>query len=297
MIMRPTLAILSTIGCHELETPPAAPRPTITEALFLTQPAWDDGKGEVAFYEGWIAGGDGAKKTFSVGSYLVKHAFDPAKQSKAEAGGVPGFKWAMFYEHVSGTEQFKHSYVVNVGQVDFAPLKVSANRFDWCSNQYRELAFLAGGRARVLMRSDDYGNVEETVDVERLTYPAVSVPFLVRATDFTKVKQLDLYVLELDGSTVGAMIEIVGKEVLQVPQYDGDVEAEKILIHYAKPVASILGVETSRETYWRGPDAQRTLLAMEGDGATHGLRLVESVRSAYWQEDIFPKLQRVKTHP
>lgn len=291
------LVVCTLLACNEPKQAPAAraPSPTIAERAYVLQPLWNDGKAEVAFYDGWIEEPDGTRRAFEVGTYLIKHAFDVDRQSKAEEGGVPDFKWALFYELETGSEQLKHSYVINVAQSDLLPLKVSANSFDWCSNQYRELAFLPDGNVHLLARSDDYGNAERTFEGQKLTYAGPQVPLLVRGADFTRSKQLDFGVLSLDGAHVSAMIEIVGQE--RVSTKAGELEGEKILVHYAKPTPSLFGSPTSKEIFWRGTDPARTLLKMQAEDGAYGLELVETVRSAYWQENVFSKLSRVKTHP
>lgn len=291
-----TAAAVASFGCHQARrTTTPEPAPTIADPAYLSQPLWNDGKAEVAFYEGWFEEPDGTRHVFEIGTYLIKHGFDVDRQSKAEAGGVPDFKWAFFFEFEAGSEQFKHSYVINAAQADLRPLKASMNSFDWCSNQYKELAFLPGGGVHLLSRSDDYGNDARTLEVQPLTYAAPQVPLLVRSADFSKSHQLDFAVLTLDGDHVSAMVEVVGKEPVSTPA--GELEGEKILVHYAKSTPSIFGTPTTEEIFWRGTDPARTLLKMQSDAGTHGLKLVETVRSAYWQENVFSKLSRVKARP
>jgi hypothetical protein len=278
--------VLTLAACHQTpQPPPVAETATIADRAWLTQSLWDDGKSEVAFYEGWIGTGD-ARRTFELATQLTKQNFDPAKQTKSETG-VPDFKWTLFYERTEGSEQFKHSYVANFMQASLQPLKVSANRFDWCSNQYRELAFTPGVDVHVLARSDDYGNDERTVPLAPLTYPAVGVPLLIRAVDFSRMKQVDFSVVLMDGTHVGAMVELVGTE--------GD--AEKIIVHYAHAIDSTFGPRAQKEIYWRGLDPARSLLKMESEDGNYGVTSVETIRAAYWQENIFDKLTRVKSHP
>jgi len=49
------------------------------------------------------------------------------------------------------------------------------------------------------------------------------------------------------------------------------------------------------EMYWRGLGADRQLLAIESE--SYRVRLVEHVRSPYWKEDVYKKLEKVKTRP
>ena len=263
--------------------------PTIADRTWATGSWWNDGKSEISFYDGWIESASG-RRTFTLATQLTKHNFDRQKESKSDAG-IPSFKWTMFYETISGSEQFKHSYVANLAQADLQPLKVSANRFDWCSNQYRELSFLENLQVRVLWRSDDYGNSDRTVDFQRLTYPAVAVPFLVRSVDFSRMKQVDFSVILMDGVHVDAMVEVTGTENVN------GTEGERIVVHYAHAIDSTFGTQVDKEVFWRGLDPARTLLKVEALNRSYGLALVESVRSAYWQENVFDRLSHVKAHP
>jgi hypothetical protein len=47
--------------------------------------------------------------------------------------------------------------------------------------------------------------------------------------------------------------------------------------------------------YWRGLGPDRQLLAIESE--SYRVRLVEHVRSPYWKEDVYKKLEKVKTRP
>jgi hypothetical protein len=261
--------VLTLASCQQTPPPSITETATITDRAWLTQPLWNDGKSEVSFYEGWILEGE-TRRTFQLATQLTKQSFDPIEQTKSETG-IPDFKWTLFYEHAAGSEQFKHSYVANLMQATLQSLKVSANRFDWCSNQYRELAFLPNFEIRVLARSDDYGNTDRIVPFEPLTYPAVAVPLLVRAIDFSRMKQVDFGVMLMDGTHVDAMVELVGTEQ----------DSEKLVVHYAHAIESTFGPRAQKEIYWRGVDPARTLLRMESENGNYGVTFVETIRAAY----------------
>ena len=142
---------------------------TVTDRAYLRDEMWNDGRAEVAFYRverDFDQYGRPNPQQFLMGTYLVKHDYDRALQSKARAGAgerVSAFKWAAFYEFESDNSyQYKRNYVVNAVQSSLAPLKQSYTSFDWCSNQYRELAFRSDGAVDAWMRSDDYGNSTQT---------------------------------------------------------------------------------------------------------------------------------------
>ncbi len=279
----------------------AAPREGTADRSFLTSRLWDDGKAEVAFYQverDVNQYGEAKPQKFLMGTYLVKHDFDRLTQSKAGPDAkdkVSSFKWSAFYEFESDNSyQFKQAWVVNAAQGDLAPLKASFTSFDWCSNQYRELLFRPDGKAEFLMRSDDYGNHEETFDAPSGAYPVALVPLLVRSLDFTDAPSRSFSLLLEDGSTVRVTARLEGRESLRLPE--GKEEAERVRLSYDGDYRSILSRKGEREeTYFRGLGAERALLALES--ASYRMRVVEIVRSPYWEENVFPRLKHVKTRP
>ena len=107
-----------------------------------------------------------------------------------------------------------------------------------------------------------------------IQYPAIAMPLVARAVDFTKMKQIDFWVILADGVHVEAMIEKVGEERVTTPA--GELDTEKLIVHYAHAIPSTFGPRTDRETYWRAKDQARTLLKMEGAG--YGLTLEKVAR-------------------
>ena len=199
------VATLFLLRCRS--DPPAStatPGPTVAEAPFTHLPLWNDGKAEVAFYRARVE-----EQEVDVGTYFLKQDFDPARESKANERGVSAFKWAVFFEIIRGTEQFKHSIVVNATQTDLRPLKVSSNSFDWCSNQYQELSILTDGTIKRLMRSDDYGNDARTTKYRAKSYPVAQIPLLVRAMDFRSTKEHDFLAIRMNGTYVDAKAKLI----------------------------------------------------------------------------------------
>ncbi len=274
---------------------------TSIDGAFLTSDHWNDGRAEIAFYQverELDQYGRSRHQSFLMGTYLVKHDFDRVLGSKAREGSVgtvPAFKWAAFYEFESDNSyQYKRSYVVNAAQADLAPLKSSFVSFDWCSNQYRELAFPAPDRAEFLMRSDDYGNREARFEAPENAYPVTLVPLLVRALDFSDGDETAFSVLLEDGTTVPVTAERIGPEDVELA--DGSHPAERIELVYDGEFRSIVSRRGARkETYWRGTGSDRRLLAFESE--SYRVELVELVRSPYWKENVYERLRRVKTRP
>ena len=276
----------------------AATRPA-TDRAYLTQSVWDDGAAEVAFYRVERTRdqyGREQEQSFLAGTYLVKQRFDRAAMTKATDGsGVSAFKYALFYEFESGSYQYKRNWVTNVRQRDVQPLKQSFTSFDWCSNLYREMAFPADGPVQLLKRSDDYGNQETAVETTGVAYPPHAVPLLVRALDGSDGAQ-SFTILTPDGETVSATATPDGTESVETPA--GTREATRITVTYAQPVPSPLGEESDRrETYWRGTGAERLLLKVEAESGRYRMTLEEHLRTPYWRENLWARLQRVEQRP
>lgn len=274
---------------------------TVAADAFLLNDVWNDGQAEIAFYQverELDQYGRPNPQSFLMGTYLVKHDYDRARQSKSRGDvvdPVSSFKWAAFYEFESDNSyQYKRNYVVNATQAELEPLKQSYTSFDWCSNQYRELAFDADGNVDYLMRSDDYGNEQRSFTRPDDAYPITLVPLLVRAFDFTESSEHAFTLLLEDGSTVPVRAELEGRETIELPA--GTRDAERIRLRYDGEYRSYLSRRgAAEETYWRGLGPDRQLLAI--DSEQYRVRLVEHVRSSYWKEDVYDKLRRVTTRP
>jgi len=289
-------------GCATQTAPSYDAAGSVTDGAFLTAPLWNDGQAEVAFYEverTHRQEGQDVPQRFLAGTYLVKHAFDRAAMSKAGPDApqsLSAFKYALFYEFESGSYQYKHNYVINAAQADLTPLKASFTSFDWCSNVYSELAFHARGTVDALMRSDDYGNRTGTFAYRPQAYPIHLLPLLVRSLDFSGTQDLTFFVVEDDGAYVRVQAHRDGLVSIELPF--GGTKAERIVLTYDVPVRSLISRETdSVETYWRGTGPARQLLRIEGASGRYRMSLVEELRTAYWREDLWPRLARVSQRP
>jgi hypothetical protein len=301
------VALIVLVGC----TPSTDDRGAVqtnpaTDAAYLTSPLWNDGQAEMAFYRvrrSQSPYGEREDQVFLLGSYLVKHDYDPRAEAKAASGAaetVSAFKYALFYEFESGSYEYKRSYVVNARQADLRPLKHSFNSFDWCSNLYEELAFDRDGRVEYLKRSDDYGNHSASFDYVGGTYPPALVPLLVRSMDFRDDsgagKVVRFGVLLESGEVVTASAERFGVEPIETEA--GRYEAERIEVTYDGELPSPFAEEADRrETYWRGTGADRLLVALEATTGRYRVELIEAVRSPYWEENVYDELVRVQSRP
>ena len=300
--MHPRTSIHASTVLFMLLAATAAQADGLVDDAWLTSSYWDDGAAEIAFYEAERTRdqyGRPKGQSFPVGTYLVKHDFDPRTEAKASgtsSDAVAAFKYAIFYEFESGAYQYKRSYVTNAAQASLAPLKTSLASFDWCSNLYREMAFRADGTVAALMRSDDYGNQETSFARPEGAYPFAQLPLLLRAFDFSSSKRLELRLLLDDGTTVGARAEMAGVERLETPA--GTFETEKITLSYDGNVPSLVGERAEGvEHYWRSTGPGRHLVKLEAAGGRYRLTLVEELRSPYWRENFFPRLKNVTARP
>lgn len=287
-------------GCStESSEQDAEPSP-ITDETYLTAERWNDGQAEVAFYRVERSRdqyGQLNEQEFVAGTYLVKHNFDPEQMTKVTDGsGTPSFKYAFFYELESGSYQYKRNWVVNARQKNLSPLKQSFTSFDWCSNQYRELAFFPDRAIEVRMRSDDYGNRRDSFDPRPHSYPPAQLPLLVRGLDFTGADTLSFSVAVPEGHHVSA--QAIHRDTAVVETEAGLHETERIELQYQTAVPSLIGEEsTLTETYWRRTGPGRLLVRLEAEGGQYQMELVEHRRTAYWEENIWPELERIEERP
>lgn len=295
------LGALVVYGCVTRPSVFGGTRAPIADTAYLTADLWNDGQAEVAFYRVERTRdqyGRANRQQFLVGTYLVKHLFSPVQMTKMTDGtGTSSFKYALFYELESGSYQYKRNWVVNARQQDLRPFKQSFSSFDWCSNQYRELAFPPDGRIEFRMRSDDYGNRRASFAPEANSYPPAELPLLIRGLDFSTTDTLSFSVV------VGADTEHVPAEAVHVGADSVQTEAgrraaERIRVTYDEPVPSLVGEESdTAETYWRGVGPNRLLLRIQSATGRYQMTLVEHMRTPYWKENLWEKVERVGERP
>ena len=296
LVLLASLALL--LGCA---APSAdAPVPEGLDTSFLTSALWDDGQAEIAMYEvtrGHNVYGDiEEEQTFTVGTYVVKHDYAPAEQTKATGvmEGVSAFKSSLFYEFESGSYEYKRNYVVNARQADLRPFKESFTSYDWCSNRYREVAAGPDGQVHTMMRSDDYGNRDASFAYRAGAVTPAQLPLVARGLDFSEADAHTLHVLLDDGTYVETQARLMGEATFDGPE--GAVPAEQVQFTYEAPVPSMISDrDVTNETYWRGTGEARLLLKLEG--ADYTMTLIEQVRSPYWSENVWDRLERVTERP
>lgn len=289
------------VACGGPSAAPDDASAPITDSDYLTADLWDDGQAEVAFYRVERTRdqyGRTNDQTFTVGTYLVKHRFSPSEMTKKTDGsGIPSFKYALFYEVESGSYEYKRNWVVNARQRDLRPFKHSFTSFDWCSNQYRELAYPHDGPIESRMRSDDYGNRRSSFKGRQHSYPPAALPVLVRSLDFDRADTLSFAVTVADSNAhVSAKAVEGATETLDTPA--GPLEATAVHVSYEAPVPSLIGEESDRrETYWRSTGPERHLVRVAAESGRYRMTLVEARRSAYWKENVWAHVDRIDERP
>lgn len=273
----------------------------IVDADFLTSSMWDDGKAEMSFYHverDHTQYEEGVSQSFMVGSYVVKQDYSVANQTKAvrDMEGEPAFKFSLFQEIDAGSYERKQNFVVNARQADLRPFKESFTSYDWCSNIYRELAVDDDGGASFMMRSDDYGNTDGTFDYRTGSYSPAQLPVVMRALTFDDNGERAFHVMLDDGSFVEATATREGTETVTLEHLEA--EGERIAVRFEAPVPGLVtAMDVAEVTYWRSTADDRTLLRVRGEDITFDMRLVETIRSAYWEEDIWAQLEHIDEHP
>ena len=281
---------------------------TQMDGNFLNQTLWDDGQAEVAFYfvvRSENQYGKPEEQTFIVGTYLVKHDYDTGLESKAHKPSPkskPAFKSALFYELESGSYQYKRNWVVNVGQPDLVPFKSSFTCFDWCSNTYRELVF-NDKSFELLLRSDDYGNQTKTINIPKdakasalRAVPIASLPLLLRAIDFEKNDQVTFNLVDDKGQTTEVKARLGGKLFLDLNEDRR--QAEFIELTYSGQIGSLIGEKNAlNEVFYRGVDPARTMLKWTALGGKFNMVHLESLRTAYWKENLYTRLKKDMARP
>lgn len=273
----------------------------IVDEDFLTATMWDDGNAEMAFYHverNHTQYEEGVSQSFMVGSYLVKHDYSVADQTKAvgEMDGEAAFKYSLFQEIDAGSYERKQNFVVNARQSDLRPFKESFTSYDWCSNIYRELAVDASGSASFMMRSDDYGNTDRTFNYQMGAYTPAQLPVVMRALAFDDNDEHVFHVMRDDGSFVRATATREATETVSLEHLEE--EGERIAVEFEDAVPGLVtAMDVSEMTYWRSTTDDRTLLRVRGEDVEFEMSLVETLRTAYWEEDIWEQLEHVDSHP
>jgi hypothetical protein len=306
------LCLLST-GCTEAPDPAAtsaseaerqqAPAAIALDETYLMSDRWDQGEAEFAFYETTrthTTYDEVNEHSFMVGSFTVKHRYDPEAQTKATdpADGVSAFKSAHFYRFESGSYEYRRSYVTNVRQRDLRPMKQFFTSFDWCSNQYLELAISGDDAVDYWMRSDDYGNDTGSFGYQTGGYTTAQMPLLIRSLDTDDRTEHLFYRMTANGTYVRSQAAFIRTDTVTVAA--GTYPAERITVTYEEPVPSMIAEhDVTRATYWRHTGDDRRLLRIreQNDDASYTMDLVEHLWSAYWSENLWDQVERISERP
>jgi hypothetical protein len=188
--------------------------------------------------------------------------------------------------------------VTNVRQRDLRPMKQSFTSFDWCSNQYRELAISGDDDVEYWMRSDDYGNDAGSFDYQTSGYTTAQMPTLIRSLDTNERTEHLFYRMTADGNYVRSQAAFIRTDSVTVPA--GAYPAQRITVTYEEPVPSMIAEhDVTSATYWRHTGDDRRLLRIQeqNDDGSYTMDLVEHLWSAYWSENLWDKVERVSERP
>lgn len=251
---------------------------------FVLGHVWDDGQAELARYRVELEQEAGPE--FTLGTILVKQAYDPARESKAETTGIDAFKWIVHFVQRTRPEELHHAHVANLARPSLLVLKASHASFDGCSNRYQELV-RRGSRLETLERSDDYGNAEGQVD-QVSAHPIAALPLLVRAVDFGRLNTAELNLVSYDGAATRATIS----KSARVPMTQGvqEILVDELRVTFDPPRHLPWGDgPTGAEVYWVGDGPERPLYGWRDAGGGYRIVREQLRRAAYWEVDPRPR--------
>ena len=251
-------------------------------AGFVMGPVWDDGQAELASYRVEL---EGEGPGFALSTILVKQAYDPPRESKAEGAGIDAFKWIVHFRRSAGTEELHHAHVANLARPSLLVLKASHTSFDGCSNRYQELV-RRGSRLETLERSDDYGNTEGQ-GRQVLAHPIAALPLLVRGIDFGRLTSAELLLVAYDGPTTRA--PITKSPLIAMTQAAQEVYVNELRVTFDPPRHLPWGDgPTGAEVYWVGDGPERPLYGWRDAGGGYRIVRERLWRAAYWEVDPRP---------
>jgi hypothetical protein len=277
--------LLACRGPLEVPTDPGPFAPS-----FVLGPIWDDGQAELASYRVELDEVEGPE--FSLGTIVVKQAYDPARESKAEGPGIDAFKWIVHFRRSVGLEELHHAHVANLARPSLLVLKSSHTSFDGCSNRYQEVV-RRGSRLESLERSDDYGNAEGQSS-QVTAHPIAALPLLVRGLDFGRLTSAELTLVADDGRTTRTMIT----KSARVPMTQGDQEfsVDELRVTFDPPRQLPWGDgPTGAEVYWVGDGPERPLYGWRDAGGGYRIVRERLRRAAYWE--VVPRPKSIDAPP
>lgn len=291
-----TCASASLISASE---PLPAASPGVVDSAFTLSPLWDDGKAEFALYRlevEWTLESGPLRQLLRPLALLVKHPIHPQTLRKWNPGDlgkpVSALNWQILYD-VSNSRVSRR---LSVRQSDLRPLRQTHATVSWEANCLRDWRFpLDQPAAYEILCSGDESKTMP-LDLPANGFTAVEVPLLVRSLDLSGTSPRVVQVLGGEGTAIRTEIRLLARETLEIG--GRTVEAEKIEVRYAEapPLpGAILAAVAPVEVYWRGLEPHRPLLRLEGRApgfVEYRMELIESFRSAWWEEDVLERLRK-----
>lgn len=302
------LCLWMALGAYTAATGEARPKPApALDPAYLTDPLWQDGNAEIAFYE--MRFEDRDAPPVLAGSILAAHRFDPRtfrKVDSDEEAGEAAWKWIFLYEHDAPVaNRLRRAFYLDARQRDLELWRFIATESSWdghCAYSIRvdrasDRFHARASSCRTLL---PLPTVHAGTESAQGTFAIGQMPLLIRASSFVDGNRSTLAVT-ISGTPVTAHIERIGIETVDL--VSGPVRAEKITVTYESDTGlpaetappTIFGHPAKRETYWRSTAAHRQIVKVESDRYT--MRLIEEIRGKHWQDDLFPRLDHVDRYP
>lgn len=296
------LGILSILAfAHE---PSAAESQGVVDPAFTLAPLWNDGKAEISLYRletEWALPSGPLRQVLRPLILLVKHPIDPQSLKKWSPGDtgepVSALEWQVLYD-VNNT---RRSRLVTARQRDLRPLRQNYGSLSWEGNCNLDWRLPLGKPAAFQSLCSGSPPKEAPIELPANGFTALQVPLVVRSVSLSGATPRTIQVLDGEGTPVRTELRMLGRETIDVG--DRALEAEKIEVRYARVLGfpgAVLSTVAPIELYWRGLEPHRPLLRLEGNSpgfVKYRMELIESFRSAWWEEDVRERLRKLGEVP
>lgn len=295
LVIVPIVAVLVLGGCAAPAPPePAAAPPSGAtlpagfSAAWATDPLWDDGRAEVAFYAARRPV-YGRPTDYPATLIVVKEDLDAATLVKADppyAGRalVPVLKLAA--DHRFDAPTMPYRFTLNAFVRREAPARLVKLVFgaqEWCGVTFKRLE-AAGAAARLDFHSYFDGEASGThaVDFAAGDLAEDQLPLALRSLEFAEGLEIGARILPTLASlrvpgppaAVPARLRVAAAEAIRTGR--GREEAWKVEVEFGP----------TRQTWWLARERPHAVLAMESSDGRR-LRLERLTRAAYWSDPLW----------
>jgi len=279
----------------------------VMDGGFWGSSLWEDGRAEIAFYHLSIPQ---VREPVLAGSLLVRHHLDRRSLTKLaadEPAAEEAWQWIVLYGFdTPGAGPSRRFFQLDARRRDLQPWRFTSVERSWEGHCAYNVALDA---EETFLRERGTScdtflplpGLERAHLYEAATYLRAQMPLVVRGVDFRHrpVHEINVFAA---GRRFTARLERLGVDTLRLP--GGAEEAERIAVEYdggtpslpsATAPAELFGTVAAREVYWRRTGGNRQILKVEAEG--YGMTLIEEIRAKHWDEDFFPRLERVRRYP